>query len=567
MNMSHDQDQDHKRLAQAENLQLLTRELKLTDILTVHTSNTDGSPNYCGIYCALVPNDQIDQALSSSNWDLLHGQGLPDDAIYNIHDKEQYRYLRYGKESGIEPLVIDRFFHDLRDSYNEISEEFRLFHNLYHDRKTNQFIKFDNDGNETVVAIIKEDCIKIRVKEIRQFLAIKNMHLSIQFDCREHSLFSLEELSLKACGEYQRKDLSCWSLNYGDGICISEHRSFSRLFGKRMVEPLPKSKSDFGSFAQETEKEYVEFIINENENGDVLTHTSNPDKLANNFGANPGSPNFLTLIHFRKQVLDKYYQQPSKYLIEDSMLSCGNLWSLKIDNHHSDKICVWLGDLGNISYQEQLYWRTYNIPPQGTVSETYFKREMLAQFTDSKRPEHKFANKYHRLQEESVNRLGWEILLHLDEGDDYYIKGLRIPATEEQRDFDELVLGLTKLLIDSINEKDLKKIIPKEDLPNIKGSINRLEYVLKARGVEEYDSQIMFLRNLQSLRSSGAAHRKGDTYRKIAVVFGVDDQNLVTVFAGIMDQALSFLDFLLNIVGGGKLQGANNVLNENNEKR
>jgi hypothetical protein len=535
-------------------LESLIRELKVTEMLTVYYSSTCGPHNH-GIYCAFVPNSEVDQALLTPTWDLSHGDGAPGSVIFHRDGEERVQYLRFGDDRGIEPLVIDRVFHGMREDYKEISEEFRLFHRLYHDRKTDQYLKFDDDGNETVVVIAEKDRIRIRVKEIRQFLAIRDMHLSVQFDCREHSSYSLEELGLEESGHDKREGLACWGLHYGDFRGISEHRAFSRLLGKRLVEPLPKSKSGFWGFAEEVDKKYVDFIINVDENGDEETHTSNPDALANYFGANPEAPNYLTPVHFRKQVLDKYYQQPSKHSVEDSMLWCGTLWSLQIDNHHHDKVCAWLGDLGrDLPYQEQLHWRAYNIPPQGGVSETYFKRQILAQFTDSERPEHLFATQYRRLQEECENCLDWQLLLPLDAGDEYYIKCMRIPATDEQRDFDELVLGLTKLLIDSLNEKELNKLIPEEDLPNIKGSISRLEAVLKANSVEGAGPQIAFLRKLQNLRSSSSAHRKGSNYRKIATDFGVDDESLSTVFAGIMDQALNLLSFLTTTVRDGLLK-------------
>ena len=547
-------DQDRERLSQAKMLKSLIRDLKVTDMLTVHYASTGGPHNY-GIYCALVPNSQIDQALSTPTWDLSHGDGAPGSVIYHRDGEERVQYLRFGEDRGIEPLVIDRIFHGIREDYEEISEEFRLFHNLYHDRKTDQYLKFDDDGNETVVVIAEADRIQIRVKELRQFLAIRDMHLSVQFDCREHSYYSLEELGLEESGDDNRQALACWGLHYGDFRGIGEHRAFSRLLGKRLVEPLPKSKSGLWGFAEKAEKKYVEFIINVDENGDEESHTSNPGALANYFGANPGAPNYLTPVHFRKQVLEKYYQQPSKYSVEDSMLWCGTLWSFQIDNHHHDKVCAWLGDLGrDLPYQEQLYWRAYNIPPQGGVSETYFRRQILAQFTDSERPEHLFATQYGRLQEACENCLGWQLLLPLDAGDEYYIKCMRIPATDEQRDFDELVLGLTKLLIDSLNEKELNKLIPDDDRRNIKGSISRLEAVLRESSVEGVDAKVAFLRKLQNLRSSSSAHRKGSNYRKIATDFGVDGQSLSAVFAGIMEQALSFLNFLAATVRDRKFK-------------
>jgi hypothetical protein len=547
-------DQDRKRLSQEKMLGSLTRELKTTEMLTVYLSQTVDTYNY-GVFCALVPNSQVDRIISELAWDLSHDDGAPCSVIYHRDGEQRVKYLRFGDDGGIEPLVIDRAFHGMRDDYKEISEEFRLFHRLYHDKKTDQYLKFDDDGNETVVVIVEEDRVRIRVKEIRQFLAIRDMHLSIQFDCREDSSYSLEELGLEEGGDDKWQGLACWGLHYGDFGGLGEHRAFSRLLGKRLVEPLPKSKSGLWGFAEEAKKQHADFIINVDKNGDEEIHTSHPDTLANFFGANPEAPIYLTPVTFRKQVLDKYYQQPSKYSVEDSILRCGSLWCLQIDNHHDDKVCVWLGDLGrNLSYQEQLHWRAHNIAPLGGVSETYFKRQILAQFTDSERPEHLFATQYRRLQEDSENCLGWQLFLPLDAGDEHYTKCIRIPATGEQREFDELVLGLTKLLIDSLNEKELNKLIPENDRPNIKGSILRLEAVLAVCGVEDASSHIAFLRKLQNLRSSSSAHRKGSNYRKIAKDFGVDEQSLSAVFGEIMGQALSFLDFLAVTVHGRQLK-------------
>ena len=77
-------------------------------------------------------------------------------------------------------------------------------------------------------------------------------------------------------------------------------------------------------------------------------------------------PIIWTPVHFRRQVLDKYYQQPGKYAVDDSLLRCGRLWVMAIDNQHDDKVCAWLGDLGrDLPYQERLHWRAHNIPPLG----------------------------------------------------------------------------------------------------------------------------------------------------------------------------------------------------------
>jgi hypothetical protein len=228
-----------------------------------------------------------------------------------------------------------------------------------------------------------------------------------------------------------------------------------------------------------------------------------------------------------------------------------------MDNHHHDRVIAWLGDLGrDLPYEEQLHWKSQNIPPTGGVSETFFRRQILAQFTDSERPEHVFQQRYQDLAIVSRDCVGWLLLLPLTNEDAHHLQSLRIPSTDEQKDFDELVQALTKILIDSLNEKALSVLIPSQSIVAIKGSISRLESAFRARGVSGFEPHIAFLRNLQELRSSGTAHRKGSNYRKIADEFQVDSQNLRAVFSGILAKALNVLDFLISVAGSGALESS-----------
>ncbi len=543
-------EKDRGRLSQATALDELRRDHEWTDLVTVYLSDYGGDHNY-GICGALVPVAQIDRILSNPFWNVHHGVGIP--GAVKHHDGE-VEYLSYGVEDGVEPLVIARHFFEMRDDYTEISEEFRLFHRLYHDRKTDEYIKIDDDGNEDLVAVVEPNRVRIRLKEIRQFLAVKAMYLSIQFDRREHSKYSLEELGLTEGGDRKRDDLVCWALDHGRLGVGSDNSTLSRLVGKRLITPLPKSKSGFWGFAEELKEKHLEFIIGVDENGDEMSFTSNPDALANYFGANPEAPHYLTLVYFRKEVLDKYYQQPGKYSVGNSLLSCGSLWCMPLDNDHDTKVCAWLGDLGqNLPYAEQLHWRSCNIPPQGSVSKTYHQRQILNMATDSDRPEHLFKRRYHELQKACDECLGWPLLLPLDPEDKHHLQSMRVPATDEQGVFDNLVLGLTKILIDSLNEKQLKKLLSAEQA-SLEGGIARLEAVLLSRSFTGAADHVSFLRRLQDLRSSAAAHRKGRKYRKIAKDFGVEGQGLRIVFAEILHRAAVLLDFLIGVVRSNELR-------------
>lgn len=541
-------DTDQQRLSQEALLKWLRQEIAPTELVTVSFSDVTEHRDF-GIHCALIPTAKIEDSLSNLSWDLSSDDGLPGAVQYYHGDEKQVEYIRYGNDNGIEPLVIDRYFDGIRPDYHEISEEFRLFHRLYHDRKLDQFFKIDRAGNGQLVAIIEANRVQIRLLEIRQFLAIKEMHLAILFDCSEYSPSTLDELKLKEGGEDRRDDLMCWGLYYGNLGGFSRKRGFSRLLGKRLIPPLPQEKSGFWGFAEEEPKKHVDFIIGTDEDGSEICYTSDPDALANHFGANPEAPHYLTPVHFRKEVLDKYYQQPGKFSVEDSILRCGHLWGMMMDNHHDDKVCAWLGDLGrDLPYEDQLHWRSYNIPPVGGVSKTYFRRQILAQATNSDRPEHIFQNRYLKLNKTCEERLGWYLLLPLGPGDQHHFQCVRVPFSDEQRDFDDLVGGLAKILIDSLNEKELNRLIPSEKQADLKGSIARLEAAFAAQGVTGAEDHIAFLRKLQNLRSSGSAHRKGNNYNKIATEFNVDSQNLRSVLLDILQQAIGVLDYFIEVV-------------------
>ncbi len=554
---------EKKRLLQADRLVEMQRALNSNETLTVYEAYEDEEKrSKRHIYCALIPSAQIQETLAAPTWDLEISRGMPRGVTCNKHGELQREYLRYGVRNGVEPLIIDRNFDGLREDYREISEEFRLFHELYHDRKTDEYLKMDNVGNEEVVVIVKPDKIEIRLKEIRQFLAIKEMHLAIQFIFSETSRHSLEELELQAGDENTQDELMCWMRRYGDKG-LTNRRAFSRLVGKKLVAPLPKAKSGFWPFAEETEKKYAEFIIGIDENGDNIISTSNPDQLKtpadpeNIRGVAQEAPSYLTPVLFREKVLDKYYREPSKYSVEDSILRCGSLWCVYIDNHHKDNVCMWLGDLGrDLPYSEQQHWQLHNIPPTSGVSETYFDRQLGAQFKNSVMLEHIFERRYRDLQKVSQSHLGEEWLLPLRTEDAYHLQSLRIPATDEQRDFDEVVLSLTKILIDSLNEAYLKKMIPfdkREEFKDKRG-IALLESALLINDIEGADVHIDFLRKLQRLRSSGSAHRKGQKYVTTAKNFGIEDRSLRDVFAEILKDAADVLDFFIALVKSGQFR-------------
>ena len=96
---------------------------------------------------------------------------------------------------AIEPLVILRSFHGLKLNAVEILEEFRLYHNLYDDRQNSKLVRFDAGGYEVDVMKYSEDRVQVSQKDLRQFLAARDMSLAVFFDRRYHAghIFEVSE--------------------------------------------------------------------------------------------------------------------------------------------------------------------------------------------------------------------------------------------------------------------------------------------------------------------------------------------------------------------------------------
>jgi len=256
-------------------------------------------------------------------------------------------------------------------------------------------------------------------------------------------------------------------------------------------------------------------------------------------------------VQFRRAVLDKYYNEPAKYEISDSRLSCAGLWGVTIDNHHDDHVIVWLGDLGrDLPESEWAHWLSFNEPRTIKVSEPFFRRQILGQFTDSDSVEHLFAQRYSELCRESEERLGWPLYLPLAVGDRHFLQAIRVPSNDEQKVFDELILSMTKVLVDSLNEKQLVRLLPSE-IAKMDGGINRFEAVLAVHYGDIVKDQIKVLREMQSLRSKGAAHRKGSDYQQLCQTLRLDEQPLRDVFRGLLQRSADLLIFLQDALHAG----------------
>ncbi|WP_217239782.1 hypothetical protein [Streptomyces sp. AC555_RSS877] len=492
-----------------------------------------------GYYSALVPVENIDTRLSEVDWDLDLGDGMPG-FVFHYADKRN-EYLRFGNDEGVEPVVICRSFHGLKPSYVEVSEEFRHFHNLYEDRATRTLIAFDDSGDEIEVVRVSDDRAEIKVKYLKEFLAARGMALLLLYVIDRWSEKSLDELGMTRQDEQQ----SGSDYRYSRFVDVfpglgPEKETCARLRGKKVIRGLANydPQRSWGRH----DRKYEEFIIGVDDDGEQVHHTCDENELSNYFGKNPGAPHFLTSVFFRKEVMAKYYNDPGKFSVDDGYLRCAGYWGIPLDNNHEKYVIVFLGDLGRLPHKEQLHWKRYNVTPDGKMSDVYFRRSMLGQWADAEEPALVFKRTYEIFGERWESQQGWELFKKLKPADAHHWTSLHVPSDGNQKEFDEQIMSLTKLLVDRINEAEVGKLATLE--PNEKGGITKFGRYLDSIAFAEAEAFIKLLRNLQSLRS-GAAHVKNmknsSDYQKAVRFFDLGTKGLSRGFADILRDATVFL--------------------------
>lgn len=483
-----------------------------------------------GMYCALVNPERTEISLSQPSWDLTIGAGGPGFCTsYENGDEVTSYYIN--ADEGYLRLVLNRDFHGRKDDYIEVLEEFRLFHNLYCQHGGSSYLAFDDAGDEVEVIKITNNEVKIRRAHLRSFMAAKQMHLLLYFELTRHFNSSIN-FNTEESNE---------SLNYTiySGQSYSNgYTSFSRILGKKFIECGPIESC--GAWPFKKCKGYEDFIIGGDED-DPEKFTCNPDLLANYFGANPDAPHYLTPVFFRKDVMQKYYGA-SEYEISDGHLHRRGAWSLRLDNNSPSHVSVFLGDLGkDLPEKEQIYWKSFNIFPDGRkISKTNFQRSFMGNFFDPENPEHKFKSKYRLLQEAWKEKYGWTLFLPLSDKDEHFLNSIRSMLGNEQSEFDSQILALTKTTIDSVNIKDLRKFLGTTDSDS--KSIALIEALLIKIQAPEATTHVTLLRGIQSVRSTGVAHRKGTEYDKAIARLDINENNYQAEFDQILLGMVNFFE-------------------------
>lgn len=510
-----------------KNLLMQTGSAPFTTVAKLSDRHESGQDT---IWSALLPQAHIDRALSTDSWDLRLHEGYPGFLGWKIDDAE---YFRFGRDDGIEPLVFHRRFDDLKPDEIEVSEEFRHYHNLWHDPKTGSYYRFSKSGEQ--LECIRSSGLEVSIctKALKQFLSAKNMLLAVFYtvdrkvDSNPNQLgFDLFQSDIEKGADF----IFYWHIQRGD----NPSTTCSIVLGKKLVRGFSLDKCGISPFDQP--KENHEFIIGTDTNGEPVMQNCAPSTYN-------GRDLYLRTVFFRKDVLTRYYSEPDRFKVGDGVLRCGSRWVISIDNNHPKYVGIFLGDIArDLPTDEQIHWKQFNVAPESGPSDVSLARNFNCEFAPPSEPDLQFKEIYQRISKSWANAFGWQLFLPLSTGDEHHLDQIHIPVKDSVSEFDSQIISLSKLVVESINEEELlKSLIAKPE-----GSISRLKEWLEIRSETNLASQSTILRDIRALRN-GVGHRKGKTFQKTASALGLDTRTHIEVCTELLTRLNSFVLALHNL--------------------
>lgn len=448
---------------------------------------------------ALIENDEneIKKYIESYEWGFSENT-FGKSTFYKTGD-EVY-YVAGDIVNDKEYIVAYRTFNNY-DPIIEINPKLIWYGNLIH--KNGEYINPDNNN-----AMIKINNFSVFVKReyIRDFLAANNKILTICFDNRRY----YDESSMIDFYKYYVKNNYNFILELSTGE-YEEYNACSSLVGKIIIMPLSEPTHEDYQFFFEKD-EYEDFIIGVDNDEKPVVYTCNGNKLADFFGNNSDAQCYFTPVYFKRSILDKYHNNPDEYTVGDVNIFYLEKWKIYYTINKRDFVVVWLGDLGEIPYSEQKYWRLYNKKPEGDIEEKFFRQQILNQWTDTILPERYIFNLIDKVNHIIESKYGNKLFGDLGEVDEKLKSAFSIPTNSSVTTFQNFLMQLNKITVERINTKLIKEIVNEDKLKdkksgNLFGSRIQLNVFLEEIGLKSYTNLDKALKLSYNSRNKLAGHK------------------------------------------------------------
>lgn len=456
-----------------------------------------------GVFSCLATKESEKKLLETDDWEIDTSFGIP-----YFYKSDGIKFNTYqcmcNANVHLEPLVILREFHNLKNNTFDIAQNFILYHKLFFDYGAKTYV--DLLAEENVIEYVNPNHIRIRRDYLRDYLAARNMILVRYHDYRRCVDSKITDIFGQESKEFSKKSKTH---NFGISInrTILTDSTTSLLHGKDIILPYSEPKHEDYVYLSGKPKPYESYVYKINDDGKELKSKCD-EKSAGELG-------FLVHIYFKKEVLKKYYDKTNFYKIQNNVLFYLDLWSVEF-GEIDGLIHVWLGDLGQIPHVEQMHWKEHNIAPRRGLDNHYISQQLMAEFGPSSDLITPLFEIKTQLNDLFQNQFQFKLFKKLAPDDQYLEKTLHTLILDNQKEFDEQILILAKLFVETIDKKQLKKNVCWRPEKNDDTSLSFLYHFLDEKtslSAIECTAILNSFKMIQNIRSISSAHIKSSKYR------------------------------------------------------
>ncbi|WP_144157534.1 hypothetical protein [Paraburkholderia sp. BCC1885] len=513
------------------------------------------------VHSVLVPKSSIklrDKA-GFTNW---HGNPYDGPSCGMVYGGGERARVEYDKgalgASGMlavaRRLIFARSFDVLHsgDAYYELAQELTHAHGLHWVEERSAWCRLDERGDVEDVARVeisegstpgmKTTVVAISRKVLDLHMAATGTSVLQMFDSVVHraEFHGFD-------GGVERQFVDTQNSLVMKYRVDSNEASYFR--GAQILRP-PLNALELGEamLAKDREpKQHATYISQDFKNHRIAEVSCSPSALASYFERDSTLPLQTSPVFFRPEVLDKYKADPDKYKLESRSITCRNAWYLKTyDFNDAGQVHTMICYLGDLPYDEQLYWKSFNEKPKASISKRSFKTDFQGTFDDEGDPLDQLKDTLRVLSDLKPDWFSFREPKLLDQ--------LHYPLTSSHKGWNEVIVTLAKCVTEGLEKRFLEKAA--RNLGSVGdpkwGSIKWVEELLKRIEVDDDRvPEICFpLFEVQRLRSKlGGTHASGgeanEIRKQLLKTYGTPLAHIKTLSAQ-LSESLAALGELLN---------------------
>ena len=398
-------------------------------------------------------------------------------------------------------LVFMRTIEGLQDEhrhYFELSQEFAHVVNIHWQAAQRAYCRFDQHGDwEPVVSVTSRathldvSLVSFKREPLEEYLAASDSILVRMFD-----FTLLNKANFRGWPDGPEDVVRNKTIFYRQKVDAGK-AAYTR--GIQIVLPTRRRAEIFAAIKGELREadSHVEFIAYDCRNKRVANISTAPGATTNYFQARNNGLRFgLSAAFFKPEVLLRYRGDPDKYTVEERTIRCRGGWELRgYDVNEAGLVHAYICDLSALPYEEQVYWRSFNVEPKGGLSDRAIKNDFEGKVVERPDPISEIRWITERWSDGAC--VWWKIR------DDRLVDRIYTPRTGSRDEWAGAFKELSKLIIECFDVSGIRGELDRRGIEWGKGepSLALLERVV--------DGPLAGLRLAQRIRNKVDAHVRG----------------------------------------------------------